>query len=542
MSVFPHSQLRFASTSTVVISGPHIQILDSRTGDLIATTTALEDADKAALLRSGPVRLAAIDSHRKHLVTSGDDKELKLWRIDGLKLLNQRELPKKPTGLAFTQDGQTILASDKFGDIFSYSLHADVSGTIRGYDLNPPDDKKAPDDKKKALASHDNPSGGRLILGHASFLTAFILSPDEKFIITADRDEHIRVSWYPQGYTIETYCLGHQKFVSAINMPSPSELISGGGDPMLKIWDWMTGKIKREILVLPSVEPFIKVKPFRRTPRRFGNDDGGGDVNTKRGRKAKGRANNKARAEANEASASASPMPDASGEPEPADPSSEESVFALGCIESLKSDMDDTQYLIFSAFGATALFLCPYSDDPAPDIDAFDFQKPVIDFTITSDGLIWVSLDGQWSESGASTIETAPVLVRVVRLSAGKLVEVSGESTAAPLLASLNSKCVLPATAAELKTLDLYLPLSALPKNNDAEHDPMDREPIEHPGEKEISRKELGRLKSKQAVAKKVQTRPTDNAELDDERGGKRAKSEHELDTGSTDVVMDERS
>jgi tRNA (guanine-N(7)-)-methyltransferase subunit TRM82 len=79
------------------------------------------------------------------------------------------------------------------------------------YDLEPA--PQTVEQKKASLASHDNPSGGKLILGHTSFLTAFLLSFDEKFIITADRDEHIRVSWYPQGYTIEIYCLGHEKCV-----------------------------------------------------------------------------------------------------------------------------------------------------------------------------------------------------------------------------------------------------------------------------------------------------------------------------------------
>lgn len=61
------------------------------------------------------------------------------------------------------------------------------------------------------FSSHENPSDGQLVLGHASPLTAFLLSQDEKYIITADRDEHIRVSWYPEGYNIEMYCLGHRK-------------------------------------------------------------------------------------------------------------------------------------------------------------------------------------------------------------------------------------------------------------------------------------------------------------------------------------------
>lgn len=50
-------------------------------------------------------------------------------------------------------------------------------------------------------------------------LTTFLLSPDERYIITADRDEHIRVSWYPQGYAIERYCLGHEKCVGRSHSP-----------------------------------------------------------------------------------------------------------------------------------------------------------------------------------------------------------------------------------------------------------------------------------------------------------------------------------
>lgn len=45
-------------------------------------------------------------------------------------------------------------------------------------------------------------------------------------------------------------------------MPSfkPSYLVSGGGDPELKIWDWMSGRLQRNISVLAVVEPFIIVK------------------------------------------------------------------------------------------------------------------------------------------------------------------------------------------------------------------------------------------------------------------------------------------
>ncbi|KAF7370384.1 tRNA (guanine-N(7)-)-methyltransferase non-catalytic subunit TRM82 [Mycena sanguinolenta] len=531
MSVFPHTQLLFESSLVVAISGPHIQILDSRTGDLIVSTTERQGADKDSLLKSGPVRLAAVDKDGKHLVTSGDDKLFKLWQIDGLKLLNERELPKKPTALAFTRDGQTILSADKFGDIFSYGLH-------------PASAPQNVEQKKSSLASHENPSGGKLILGHTSFLTAFLLSPDEKFIVTADRDEHIRVSWYPQGYTIEMYCLGHERFVSAIHIPafSPTELVSGGGDPMLKIWDWMSGKVKREIPILHAVEPFIKVKPAKRTFRRFEDgDEMNEDEAPKKGRKAKARARQKAKQDSAEASTSTPELP---AEPSDTVDSTEASgaddtVFALRRIDSL--DAEGSRHLVFSAVGATALFSCIYSEEVETEVHAFDFDKPVIDFTVASDGLIWVCLDAQWSQTGVESTDTTPTMVRVVQLSGERLVEVSADSL--PLISSLNSKCLLPATPTELNALELYLPLSALPKNNEAEHDPMDREPFENPGDgKEVSKKELGRLKSKKAVAKVQTTRPAGEEELE-ERSTKRAKSEHEEDAGDVglgDVAMDE--
>lgn len=40
-------------------------------------------------------------------------------------------------------------------------------------------------------------------------VTDMVLSADNKYVITADRDEHVRVSRFPNGYNIESFCLGH---------------------------------------------------------------------------------------------------------------------------------------------------------------------------------------------------------------------------------------------------------------------------------------------------------------------------------------------
>jgi hypothetical protein len=69
------------------------------------------------------------------------------------------------------------------------------------------------------------------------------------------------------------------RFVSAIHIPTsdPASLISGGGDPMLKIWDWMTGVLKHEVAVLDIVEPFIAVRALKRK-RGYGDVDDEGEM------------------------------------------------------------------------------------------------------------------------------------------------------------------------------------------------------------------------------------------------------------------------
>lgn len=83
-----------------------------------------------------------------------------------------------------------------------------------------------------------------------------------RFVITSDRDEKIRVTHYPRTEIIETYCLGHLEFVSAIetitsNTTEPL-LLSLSGDKTLRLWNYVTGtELVRSQLQAPGVKMIV---------------------------------------------------------------------------------------------------------------------------------------------------------------------------------------------------------------------------------------------------------------------------------------------
>lgn len=496
MSRFPHSRLFIGTVRSLVITGPHIQVLDTSTGNILHSTVNFSAQDRDAVIKSGPIRCAATNYDNTYLATAGDDKCLKVWDVKSLALMNARELPKKPTAILFTERDD-ILVADKFGDVTRYMLHPRLSVTS----------KTRVDDLS---ASHVYPSDGFLVLGHTSVITACHLSPDEKHIVTSDRDEHIRVSLYPEAFAIKCYCLGHGKYVSAIHIPQyePDFLISGGGDPDLKIWEWQMGFLDQTVAVFSAVDPFILVKaPKRRLKSQNGGDDDAVIIDAGSGRRKKKTKHKQVALRGD----SEDPTTDSPAGVSSQDPAGTETVFVIHKIDSFLSEWGNC--IVFSAVGATALFAFPlfeFKGHDGPRVCHFDCGSPIIDFTIASNDLIWILLDADYG--GKAKPGSAGKLVRVVDWQADKFLEVDSS----PLLQSLNSTCVIPATPAELKALDLYSDLVSLPKHVDGEPGSQEREQSELPEdlegsgtsvgiEKSLPKRTLGRLKHKNALKRLLQ-------------------------------------
>ncbi|KAI1096213.1 hypothetical protein F5B19DRAFT_224905 [Rostrohypoxylon terebratum] len=242
------------------------------------------------------ILLAATEDGSHLVAVTGQDKTIWVFEHDGkgtLKELSKRVMPKRPSSIAIitTADGPTILSADKFGDVYSLPLLPTPLTTSTTPASNTPTPSSTPapsapfkpsanrltvhskrnlralEDQERVLAqgqeirkekeapafAHD------LILGHVSMLTSLVTASADgrPYIITADRDEHIRVSrGVPQAHVIENYCLGHDSFVSALHVPAmrPEVLISGGGDNEIFMWDWKAARFLHKAYILDRVK------------------------------------------------------------------------------------------------------------------------------------------------------------------------------------------------------------------------------------------------------------------------------------------------
>ncbi|RDL34641.1 uncharacterized protein BP5553_07769 [Venustampulla echinocandica] len=229
-------------------------------------------------LEAPAVIALAVTKNAQHVVAiTGEDKSIRVFEViekHGIPQLNhisQRAMPKRPSSLAITDDSWTIISADKFGDVYSLPLlpsevtpqaqatRASSMASERPYKpaaneltIHSQRNRKALENQRR----HGNAAPEKiaptfecnLLLGHVSMLTDLLVVTlnDRNYIITADRDEHIRVSrGIPQAHIIENFCLGHKEFISRICIPNerPEVLISGGGDDYLSVWNWEAGKL-----------------------------------------------------------------------------------------------------------------------------------------------------------------------------------------------------------------------------------------------------------------------------------------------------------
>lgn len=196
-------------------------------------------------------------------------------------------MSRRPCSITLTSDDSTILCADKFGDVYSLPLiprpdyvipeapaepvqeeewipSATVLTVHSGRNRKTLEDQLKQKKKGPAPPKDEMKFEHQLLLGHVSMLTDIVNAEVDArhYIITADRDEHIRVSrGIPQAHIIEGFCFGHEAFISKLCLSNSGRLVSGGGDPNLFVWDWPNHKLLKKLPLLDAVAEHLKSRP-----------------------------------------------------------------------------------------------------------------------------------------------------------------------------------------------------------------------------------------------------------------------------------------
>ncbi|QIW95342.1 hypothetical protein AMS68_000860 [Peltaster fructicola] len=242
--------------------------------------------------------LLAVNQLHKDFVVVTDNKYLHVLSLDEFGKVtesSQRRMPKRPCAVKVLPTEGLILCADKFGDVYSLPLmpEPEQAGndeqTAAQTAVQAEQPTFAPSATELTVHTQRNRRAlenqqrqqiftkrkdamdfkHELLLGHISMLTdlTYVRSNGGR-IITADRDEHIRVSRAPpQAHIIEGFCWGHTEFISKLcPIPDSTLLVSGGGDDWLGIWDWVTCELQDKIeLKQTLVNSYVKLHGEKET-------------------------------------------------------------------------------------------------------------------------------------------------------------------------------------------------------------------------------------------------------------------------------------
>lgn len=135
--------------------------------------------------------------------------------------------PKRCCALTFGEIGpmNIIIAGDLAGDVHAF-----------------PVEKSSSDDSDPQNSSS---SSGRLLLGHTASMLTSVQIVDGK-IFSADRDEKVRISSFPQTFITDGYLLGHEAYVTDFTVLASSGdsnsngkyCVTASGDKTIKLWNY----------------------------------------------------------------------------------------------------------------------------------------------------------------------------------------------------------------------------------------------------------------------------------------------------------------
>ena len=145
-------------------------------------------------------------------------------------------LLKRASAMTYSASEKAAIVADKTGEMYSFPwpLSPEQRDKYNHTKTLPPTDTKNPLTK-----ATDERFLGTFLLGHSSSVVSVVLAKTKwgRVLVSGDRDEHVRISLWPETWVIWGMGLGHEAFVSCL-AGIDGGVVSGGGDLRVIKWDF----------------------------------------------------------------------------------------------------------------------------------------------------------------------------------------------------------------------------------------------------------------------------------------------------------------
>ncbi|BAY31608.1 protein kinase [Nostoc carneum NIES-2107] len=203
------------------------------------------------------VRSVAFSRNSQTLISSSNDKTIKIWNLQTGKLqsvLNE-------TGIwivtAIAPDNQTVVSGSSDNTIKIWHLNANKpqrilrghSDLINSLSVSPNGQTIVSGSRDKTIRSWQLETGNlqQTLPVNAGFIYTTAISPDGKFLISAGSDKVIKIWQLDNGQLLHTIT-GNPGFVRAVAVSSTLQIIASGGfGSTINLWNLHTGQPQQRL-------------------------------------------------------------------------------------------------------------------------------------------------------------------------------------------------------------------------------------------------------------------------------------------------------
>ena len=155
---------------------------------------------------SDAIRGIAFSQDGSVIASAGEDKRIVFWSQTGgsWKPVGSYLHAKKIMTIEFESEFSVIFG-DKFGDFFRLK----------------------------------NMTDSEILFGHLAAVSCSVMSQKRSLLVSADRDEKIRITQFPKVWNIASFLFGHKRYISCLAFFNQEEtrVVSAGADGLVILWD-----------------------------------------------------------------------------------------------------------------------------------------------------------------------------------------------------------------------------------------------------------------------------------------------------------------